>query len=295
MKTYSIYGNCQAVALAKVLSTCDYFKKNYSFVRLKPVHRIAHDEYIDFSENIAPKLSFLLSQPVSDEYRGGGYGSESLKTSCDSFLYFPSIQFHGYFLGLKTIKFPSTIEFRDEFRANYGVSFTDIMHFDYILKAYLADSSVVKTAELFYCKKLFGKEEVQTFADNSLSYLHNKEQSLGLDFSLSSFISENLRERRLFHTYRHPNTILLTELATMVLSKLNIQDFSKERLLNKDPLSHISYPIQRSVEEHLDLQFSDFFLRINGMVLDVKEMVDFYYSIYSKFDKALLTKLLKAS
>lgn len=294
MNTYSIYGNCQAVALAKILSICDSFRNSYSYIRLKPVHRITHDEYFDLSENVAPNLSFLLSQPISEEYRGGGFGSKLLEATTERFYYFPSIQFHGYFVGLKAMKMPSTMEFREQFRTSYGVSVTDIMHFDYILKAYLNGSSIVKTAELFYSKNLFSKEVVQREASSSLNYLQNKEQTLNLDFTLSSFISENFKKHRLFHTYRHPNSLLLTELATMILDKFDIQDCSKERLKNKDPLSHISYPIQRSVEDHLNLQFSDFFLRINDMILDVKEMVEFYFSIYSKFEKSSLAKLLKA-
>lgn len=295
MKTYSIYGNCQAVALAKVLSTSDNFKQNYTFIRVKPVHRIEQGEYSDFSENIVPNLSFLLSQPISEDYRAGGFGSELLKRRSDNFFYFPSIQYHGYFPGLKAIKLPASIEYRNEFRAEYGVSFTDIMHFNYILNAYLNGLNVTEAAKLFNRNDLFSRDEVRDFSERSLSYLANKEQSLGLDFKLSSYISENLTKSRLFYTYRHPNSVLFTELAIAVFKKLKIEDFSKDRLLNKDPLSHISYPIQRSVEEHLGLQFSDFSLRINNTVLDTKEIAEFYYSIYENFDIALLQKCLKVN
>lgn len=80
-KKYSVYGSCQAPALAKMLNSCPTFARDWELVEMEPCF-VASEEQIDrhLAETI-PKLDLFLYQPVSEGYRGEKYSSVFLRNS----------------------------------------------------------------------------------------------------------------------------------------------------------------------------------------------------------------------
>ncbi len=98
-QTFTIYGNCQSTILAACLQQVKSFKERFEYHRLPFCHRIKSDDYQRLLDNIS-NIDLLITQPVSEKFRGGGYGSKTLIDLSNNYLGIPSLQFFGYFPSL---------------------------------------------------------------------------------------------------------------------------------------------------------------------------------------------------
>lgn len=294
---YTIYGNCQAVALAKIMSVYEDFIKEYSFVRLKPVHRIGLDEIHSLKKNLISTLDLVLAQPISDEFRGGGFGTKEILTENKyaKKILFPSMQFYGYFVGMRNLKFKKNVLAQEYIKQKTGINLNDLFHYDFILRSYLDNTSVEEVNNLFFSIDLYNKEFLNNELLKTINHLKIKEQEYDVDIKISGYIESNFRYRRLFYTPRHPTAELFVYVASEIVTYLGnkiLDENTITRMQRKDPLSHISYPIPESIVKNLDLKFDDKLMKTELITLDILEMIKVYYQLYSFFEKDYLKSLL---
>lgn len=294
---YTIYGNCQAIALAKVMSVNEKFIQRYSFVRLKPVHRMNLNEMNSFKKNLISTLDLILAQPVSEEFRGGGFGSKEIlkKIKHAKKIVYPSMQFYGYFPGMSNFKFKKNVLAQEYIKQKIGINLNDLFHYDFILKSYLNNTLVDDVEKLFFSIDLYSKEFVNNEFLKTMNHLKIKEQEYSVDIRISSYIESNFRDRKLFYTPRHPTSELFVYVASEVFAYVGndtLDEDTKRRMHCKDPLSHISYPIPDSVIRHLGCKFDDKWMKTPLTSLNILEMIKIYYQLYSYFEIDYLNNLI---
>lgn len=79
-KYFSVYGNCQATALAKTLLTSETFKNQYShYIPIKAVHELNENDIKKF-HNVLPILDLFIYINVNSTYKGKLFSTDYLCT-----------------------------------------------------------------------------------------------------------------------------------------------------------------------------------------------------------------------
>lgn len=299
MKRFAVLGNCQANALAATLQVCLEFKSNFKLVRTTPIHRISLEDHRAFLAKVLPGLDLYLYQPISDQFRGGGFSSrESLEhvssTSC--IVSYPSMQFYGYHAGASVLPdLPSAAKERT--RNLLGVSGSELFHFGSIVRSFLAGKAP-DVAELdFHDASMSDAELIRRRTERSLAHLKDSEGRQCIDARVHDFIVENFRRRQVFWSPRHPSGDVLLHVAVTILGKLGITPSNEEveRMRRRDPLALPRYPMQRPVIDALGLEFSgpaEF--RSKSVGLGLRDLIRSYYEIYEVVERQLLESLARS-
>ena len=104
-KKFTVYGNCQSTVLADCLQRVKSFKNIYQYYRIPFCHRMTSNEYKTLAAELN-NIDLLITQPVSTQFRGGGFDSNYLSRLAKYSMGFPSLQFYGYFPSLSRFTFP---------------------------------------------------------------------------------------------------------------------------------------------------------------------------------------------
>jgi len=294
-KIFTVYGNCQAPAVAEVLQSSDEFKKKYKYIKIKPVQELTHNDIKELSENILPKLDLLIYQPVSKNYKGSDiFSSESIikRIPRNSIrISFQSLYFNGYYPELMTLKDENNKNISINFYKN-GKHLNFLVHDINILKFFLekkAEKIIKKTLrdDNFYSAKFLNKILRLTLKD-----LEDRENSNKVDIRVANHIKNNFREYRLFHQFNHPTHYILEYICKAILEKISIiPDIPGEI----DPLKKaISFPVYPSVYRKLKLKFENprnYIIR--GESFELSEIIKQYITFYSSFSNSELRKIYK--
>jgi hypothetical protein len=295
---YTIYGNCQSIALAKIMAVYKNFIKQYIFIRLKPVHRMEIDDLISFKNDILPTLDLILLQPIGDNFRGGNFGTVNILEKCKNAktILFPSMQFYGYFIGMNNLKLKNNLAAQEYVKETSGITLNELFHYDFILKSYLEGRSMIDVEKMFFSSSLYTEEFIFYELKKILNHMRKRENEFHLDIKTSNYIELNFRRKKLFYTPRHPSSELFVYVISQIMNLLNITEIDDDtvsRMHKKDPLAHISYPIPKAIEDCLSLEFEDYVFKTKVQLMNIIEMIDFYYKVYSFFDKHYLNKLVQ--
>ncbi|MBD3362748.1 hypothetical protein GF362_03445 [Candidatus Dojkabacteria bacterium] len=286
MKKYTLYGNCQTLALKPFLDSSKEFTKNFEYIPIERVHKM-HKEDLDKFYEILPKIELLIHIPVSQNYKGNSQFStqnilNNVPKKCISIL-FPVCFFRGYN--------PELFYLKD---LNNNKLTSDIDYHDInILKAFIKQNSKLRVLQ----NNQFSEKQMEEISNESIKELASRENNLfgtGIktDISISQFIKSRFKDQRLFYTINHPSKYLLTYITKQVFKILNINTtiFSKRI----DPLASTSYPIYKNVFQSLNLKFeNNSIYKIKNKIYTKKRIIKKYFNYYKDLPTELLEMNVK--
>jgi hypothetical protein len=218
MKTLLFFGNCQLYAIK--------LKLHLDVSNYNCYHHECHTTNInitDFTDQIN-KTDIIISQNISDNYRGGDYLNLNyiLQTAKDKLIIIvPSCYFEFYYPDLKylthnstTLHDPSPYHYQfmiDNFKNNGSIE-------NYI-------TNYVNNIELIGSEKLLEK------ATNSINELTKRTNTLKdkiVDMSnvyticISNFIENNFKEKLLFYSMNHPTKYVIEFICEEIVNIVQI-------------------------------------------------------------------------
>lgn len=212
-----IVGNCQARALAKIISSCTE----------ETIHNIfiVHLETTDQSERFWQAIDasdYVLCQLTTDNYPCTHVRSSEIKKRCPG----------------KTLVWPNLFHSGQQPLLRYITNLTDgrIMG---PMDAYHNISVFNQWRVMRGLEGIVPLPDQKAVEDHSTASL--KQRELNCDIKISDFITKYISKRRLFFTFNHPASFLLTELASRCCNALG-SDFNYSSLPTGEPLGRISPP-----------------------------------------------------
>lgn len=300
MKKYCILGNCQANALASTLQVCKTFKSTYQFQRVTPIHRISHKEHQKFLTELLPEVDLFIYQPISESFRGGGFGFnavfERLPPSAVVVSY-PSIQFYGYHATARNIAKPSDTA-KSRSKDILGLAGTDVFHFSQLMMAFVEGAPADEALDRFQTGYSGDDDFIRWRCADSLKHLDNAEKQFDITARLHDKIASNFRNRQLFWSPRHPKGELLADIALSVLDRISLTPTEDERarMPNRDPLRLPRYPMQAIASETLGFEFEGLTeFRSKTVRLGLEDMVQAYYDLYAAMGRQEVSTHLDAA
>ncbi len=237
-------------------------------IRCPPVHTIVKDQIPEILSLIA-KADIILHQPISENF--GVISSDSIRSEFPNktFLSFPSIYFSGLFPQLGYLRRP---------RGGTLVGPLSEYHDMRILRAFQNNI----TADI--CAELIMNDDCcyQIHYNNALAESRKRENLL--DISIMPLIEEHLAKRPCLYTFNHPDNIILYQVATSALAKLNISfDTSKPPRI-RPFLDNITAAIPRSIPKLIGADWERSFYSITGNQVEFKLLVKSFYELYASFE-----------
>jgi hypothetical protein len=286
MKKYCILGNCQANALASTLQVCAEFKRTYAFQRVTPIHRITQLEQDHFLNEILPQTDLFAYQPISESYRGGGFGFNtalSNLTDRTKAVSYPSIQFYGYHASARTqSNWPEHVF--EQTREIFGLAGGELFHFSQVMMAFLQGLPLHEAREVFHNGYDGDAEFVQKRCTQSLRQLRESEEQFDITARLHDKIFTDYKTSQLFWSPRHPTGELLTHISLIILERIGITPTEKEikRMSCRDPLKLPQYPMPNFVHRVLELEFEGMTtFKTKTMNLELDDFIQACYVIYA--------------
>lgn len=284
MKKYTIYGNCQARIIARVLNSSKMFKNQFEYIDIKAVHRMTLKDLEYTINEVLPQLDLLIFQPVSDKFNNDERYStnnflQKLKSKAIS-ISFPSCYFSGYNPELKRI-----VSSEDSINKN-DFNYHDQNLVKYFLEENFSNPECFMLSDSFYSKDFSFQaveESINELEKRELNIFGSEQQ---IDIKISQFIRENYRKQRLFYTFNHPSEPLLIYLGKSILRLLEIDD---EISLHKDSFTHTIYPIYKSHYQNLELLFDNTpVYKINNQDYQYTDFLQKHMDCYSKLSRITL-------
>lgn len=300
MKTYCILGNCQANAIASSLQVCAAFKEQFTLARVTPIHRISAEEHADFLNDIMPRADLFMYQPISEGYRGSGFGFGTALGRLPAgamVISYPSIQFYGYHATARVLP-DLPVKIRDRTREVFGLAGADLFHFAQIIIAFLLNMPLDDARASFHQGFPGDETFVRQRCEASLAHLHRSEEEHQIDVRLHDVITEEFQQVQLFWSPRHPSGRILGLIAEHVLAKLGITptDAERDRFIRRDPLKLPRYPQQDFVSQALALEFQPLTeFRSKSVTLPLCDMIAAYYDLYTQLGRPALAAYATAA
>ncbi|MDQ7727285.1 WcbI family polysaccharide biosynthesis putative acetyltransferase [Halomonas sp. SpR8] len=288
-----IYGNCQANALGGLLKISEEFSERYDFVRVTPVHRVKVAEHREFCENLVKHCAAFLYQPVSDKFRGGGFGYKTVCSylSNDAFrASFPSLQFYGYHALSAPVREVNS-EFASSVNSFFGMPSSDLFHPIDVLECYCEGFDLVDAIDKFSNGSANTRDQILSITLNSIEQMRISEEKHSIDIKFSYFLENNYKNQQLFHTPRHPTGFSLLQVVESFLSYLDIKisEEERQRIVKRDPLCIPQYPSQRVIHDKLGLDFEKKLqFKSKSVSLSCEQFVSQLYQAYNTQPSAVL-------
>ena len=284
MKTNILfYGNCQIVAIR---NTLNLNSNKYNTCLLKCWDGSIK---VDFFTNWIQKSDIIIAHATKDNYLNKEYLSTNyILSNCKSgckIIIVPSCYFNFYFFDIDSLLIKSRKP-------------TDY-HYTNMIKCYLKGKSVDYYLTHYVNNPDFkSKKALEKIADDSLQALNNRyndSQKYKINdqvttISISKFISDNYKDKLLFHTLNHPTKILIQHICYEIIKITNIEttmdtwsDFLSSTIRNimykcVEKVIHFNCPAPL-----IDLTYKNFYHKHH----DAKSITQFYYDAYANLDKAI--------
>jgi hypothetical protein len=217
-KKYSIYGSCQAPALATVLNSCAAFTHDWEYVAVAPCYVATEEQIVRFRAETIPQLDLLIYQPVSEDYRGVNFSSAFLRGNLPVDRLALSVQYVHWEAYHPTVNSP------------YGL----LPHPEGYVDSLVAGAVALGVGEDVYLRRLeeigaslcIDFSEIENWCLRELRVREAGENDGGrpVDIALADFIMGSYRHARLLHTIDHPTAALMREIGRQCLSRLGYSD-----------------------------------------------------------------------
>ncbi|MGX6565917.1 WcbI family polysaccharide biosynthesis putative acetyltransferase [Cupriavidus necator] len=243
-KKYSVYGSCQAPALAQVMNSCPRFASEWEFIEIPPCYAVSEEQIDHFAKELLPDLDLLLYQPVSEDYRGPQFSSEFLRNCQPAGAMALSVQYmhwEAYHPTLNQV---------------YGLPPHPEGYVDTLVAAAIGmgvdRATYLRRLEEVGASLAIDMGEIEAWCVSELKARESGENDGGkrIDITVTDFISTNYRNSRLFYTVNHPTVALLHEASAQCMLKLGYahSDIWFDPVLDPLNASQIAlYPIYRDV------------------------------------------------
>ena len=213
-------GICQLQSVSEILNISEIFKSKYTKVVYYQVFNITEDKMKHILENEVKNADLILSQPVSEKYKGTDiFSTKKLRETALKYGKKHYIISNCYFTGYDPNPFQTTNEYGEILHFN-NISYIPSMCFDELLDKNI-EKSCIKWCNIDY----YNKSQLEKNINNTLNELKSRESDVfgngyGIDIKISDFIEENYKKVKLFHTYNHPTNVLLIELSRRVMNRI---------------------------------------------------------------------------
>lgn len=235
-------GICHMRAVHNILKEDPVFSSIYDDITCYLVFTLSEKEMKDILDNIVPECDLILSQPVSDNYKGSNlFSTRTLRNRVKEgakHLILPNCYFTGY----DPVPFQTTNDKHEIISSCIGISYYPSM----CLKSLLEGN--IEQACRDWCNiNAYTDEEIKNNYEKSITELKQREQKVfdneyGTDIIISDYIENNYKSKFLFHTYNHPTNLLLVELVRRIMYKLGIPSINLGYKLTKELLGDITIP-----------------------------------------------------
>lgn len=214
-KIICISGNCVSETIPVILKTSEQFMNNYEIRELKPIYLVKTEEDISLYKNLISECDVFVTMPIGGEkYKQMGLDTTSikehtLKPDAKLYKYAPPF-FRGYF--------PEQFYLHDADGNSIGSceGLSSPYHNSIIFYGYVNKLSIEETYNILYDEKSI--QNVEKITNESIIELQNREKSC--DISISNFIAENYKTKRLFWTINHPTNALIFEISKQMVKIL---------------------------------------------------------------------------
>lgn len=288
MKTCLIYGNCQIVALKKLLLQNPAFNDAYQFVELNPVFLLTPED-APHLEKLVSQADIFIHQPVSEQYKGKEISTDYLKTFVKETSQVISIPV-AYFTGYN----PELFYIKDQQGAVITEPFP--YHDHNILSLYSQGKTIQEAIQAIQSENFYTADYCQKSLEKTCSNLALRENEQSLDVQLSSFIRENFERYRLWHTFDHPSVAIAAFIAHSILKLLgiHIQTDTSSFFNQSEMLDDYAFPIYPSLSKHLRLQFeSSSQYRCAFNMLEPESVVERFFQFYDEREEVIKINLLE--
>lgn len=273
-------GICHMKAVYTILKEDPVFSSIYNTIEYYAVFAITENEMKNILDNIVRDCDLVISQPVSDNYKGTNLFST--KTLRDNIK--PGVRHlilpNCYFTGYDPVPFQTTNDKHEIITNELGISYYPSIS----LKSLLLKD--VKQASRDWCNiETYKKEELHNNYIRSITELKQRENKVfdndyGTDIIISDYIEANYKSNFLFHTYNHPTNILLVELSRRVMNTLGIPNINLGYKLEKEILGDVSIPPPPSVYYISGMSFDyPYFIIKNTKYTTIEAMKYFEFSL----------------
>ncbi|GAB2706607.1 WcbI family polysaccharide biosynthesis putative acetyltransferase [Aliiglaciecola aliphaticivorans] len=275
-----IVGNCQARPLKQVI---EFISDEVEVIGTPIVHLLKEENKVETFE-LFEKADLIVTQLIADNYPCKYIQTNHLKTLfSDKICTILNLFYSGYTPDWMYIRIPG----KGTLKGPMGD-----YHNSTIVKAWLDKKTTLEASKLLF-NVSYNKAEYNQIVKQSLSELSNREQNV--DVPIVDFISNNLKNERLFFTFNHPSHFLIKEYARRILETVNI-NYSLDKLgvKQKEPLNQFipalnpgvgfDFPI---IEEFkgVEVDFSNDKLETKGTKLYLpEEIVKIFFRIYDDND-----------
>jgi hypothetical protein len=244
-----IYSNCHGDSIRTLLIANTNFTDRY-YIELYIVHKITLDQAVALFSSICPD-DIVIYQYITDEYRGGGFGSSRIPKSCRH-IRLTNAYYQGYHPN-----FGYLYQNQDDKIIQDGMELYDLTLF----YRWLWKIGGLKDRRIEYCSyDIFPILDPSFFKLGyslqehhlSLAKLRWRDDLFNADIRVADYIEKNFRRTRLFHTMNHPTLILFDEEVRQLSQFLGIQHVQTNQ---PDPMDFLIMPIYSSTAKNLSLEF----------------------------------------
>ncbi|TVU87588.1 WcbI family polysaccharide biosynthesis putative acetyltransferase [Vreelandella titanicae] len=266
---FTVYGNCQAKALANNLLRNAFFKDEFFYLPLKAVQDIKEEEIYKILSEIE-LCDLIIEQVVSDKYKYPDLSSTSIrkfkKMSAKSIV-IPSIYFDGLFPSFLSLPLRSVLGFN---------------HCFFIIKAFINGITIRDCIDVLENEKLFTRENSAFLFDLSLSELKKREDKNRVDIKVSDIIEKNYKSSLLFDTCNHPRSKVFDLLSCKIWKSLGYENVVSDSSDFNPDLGMVQLMPYRSTQLNLGLEYHiDKFVDVNNNLIPIEKVVTSFYQDYS--------------
>jgi len=288
------YGTCQSKAIKDILN---FNSNNFTQHHIQCYStNISKDDF----DNILKICDIIITQPIPDNYRDKDYLSttymiNNCKTNCKVLIY-QRQYFNFYYYDTIYYKYKEDVLHRPN---DY--------HYKEMIEYHKQKKSVEDyLKEIVYNKNLKSKEELEFIANDSIKYLHDRDNDIinkyinpyrGNNYrniqyvSVVNYIKDNYKNKLLFYSMNHPTKILLQFVANEIIKKLNnvfvdghLSEISVDNSINYniDPLNEPKCIIYSCIQNavNFDISKEQFALCDKH---DAESITRLYYDTYNEF------------
>jgi hypothetical protein len=250
-KRIGFYGSCHAEAMSRLFLATPRLRDNYEVLYSLPYYVMDEEGIANFTNNILPTLDYFIYQPISQEAEEGKFATAPMLGNLKP--------------GAKTITFAySHFELYSPFCLYAPNNFPEFppLFVDYEVAALVAQGHSLDEiiAGIEHRKVL---EYSNVLLEQNLSELRKREERVlpgdkPIDVLVSDYIAENFKIQQLFNCMNHPSNVLLKEIASRILEKMEPHEASVERGLfsdeGKEFLNDAYTPVPKIITEAYDLK-----------------------------------------
>ncbi len=305
---YTVYGNCQAPAVAKILNSCKEFTSLYEYVSVKAVHEMSIDEIYELNKNIFPTLDLFIFIPIlqlheqfTTDYILNNVLKKNAITIC-----FQNIHFSVYYPQIGLI--------RNKLDERGFISASTIYHDINLLNSFKHDLDIEKfITQTIDNTEYYSLDSFNQNVNKNIQELKDRQENCRTNLKvnkfipISDFILNNYKNYLLVYLNNHGTKFLYHYIVCEVLQHLNIKPITKTNIetskhnieisksnieANKfnirfnidfsiDPQNDTWNPIYPSIAKYLSFPCVNTYA-INRKITDIKQIIRQDFEIYKK-------------